>query len=69
MIEQTRRALKLPPEQILHVGDHPETDVLGARLHGFRAAWLNERQQPWHSVQLLPDVEINGLEELAGLLL
>ncbi|HEH9427223.1 TPA: HAD-IA family hydrolase [Aeromonas sobria] len=69
MFEQTRSALKLPPEQILHVGDHPETDVLGARLHGFRAAWLNERQQPWHSVQLLPDVEINGLEGLAGLLL
>ena len=69
MFEQTRSALKLPAERILHVGDHPETDVLGARLHGFRAAWLNERQQPWQQLQLLPDVELTALEELAELLL
>ncbi|MGN5290282.1 HAD-IA family hydrolase [Aeromonas sp. 11P] len=69
MFEQTRSALKLPAERILHVGDHPETDVLGARLHGFRAAWLNERQQPWQQLQLLPDVELTALEDLAELLL
>lgn len=69
MFEQTRRALKLPAQRILHVGDHPETDVLGARLHGFRAAWLNQRQQPWQQLQLLPDVEIASLAELAELLL
>ncbi|MGL4775691.1 MAG: HAD-IA family hydrolase, partial [Aeromonas veronii] len=69
MFEQTRSTLKLPAERILHVGDHPETDVLGARLHGFRAAWLNERQQPWQRLQQLPDVELTALEELAELLL
>ncbi|MFM7970108.1 HAD-IA family hydrolase [Aeromonas sp. A-5] len=69
MFEQTRSALGLAPGQILHVGDHPETDVLGARLHGFRAAWLNERQLPWQSLRLLPDVELASLDELAGLLL
>ena len=51
------------------MGDHPETDVLGARLHGFRAAWLNERGQSWQSLSLLPDVELGALHELAGLLL
>ncbi len=50
-------------------GDHPETDVLGARLHGFKAAWLNERGQPWRQLQLLPDVELTALGELVELLL
>ena len=69
MFVLTRCALKLPAERILHVGDHPETDVLGARLHGFRAAWLNERQLPWQQLQQLPDVELRTLGELAELLL
>jgi FMN hydrolase / 5-amino-6-(5-phospho-D-ribitylamino)uracil phosphatase len=69
MFVQAQRALMLAPGQILHVGDHPETDVLGARLHGFRAAWLNDRQQPGLGLQLLPDVELNALGELAELLL
>lgn len=69
MFVQAQRALGLPAGEILHVGDHPETDVLGARLHGFKAAWLNERQQPWQQLQLLPDVELSALGELADLLL
>ena len=69
MFVQVQQALGLAPGQILHVGDHPETDVLGARLHGFKAAWLNERRLPWQSLQLLPDVELATLDELAGLLL
>lgn len=69
MFRQVQESLGLAPEQILHVGDHPETDVLGARLHGFRAAWLNERQQPWRQLKLLPDVELATLDELGELLL
>ena len=57
------------PGRILHVGDHPVTDVLGARLHGFRAAWLNESGQSWQSLSLLPDVELGQLQDLATLLL
>jgi len=69
MFMQVQAVLGLAPGRILHVGDHPETDVLGARLHGFRAAWLNERGQSWQSLSLLPDVELGALHELAGLLL
>ncbi|MEL3928313.1 HAD-IA family hydrolase [Aeromonas enteropelogenes] len=69
MFRLVQESLGLAPEQILHVGDHPETDVLGARLHGFRAAWLNERQQPWWQLKLLPDVELATLDELGELLL
>ena len=41
----------------------------GARLHGFRAAWLNESGQSWQSLSLLPDVELGQLQDLATLLL
>ena len=69
MVVQGQAALKLEPARILRVGDHPVTDVLGARLYGFRAAWLNDRQRSWRQLPLLPDVELNGLGELADLLL
>ncbi|MGY3859453.1 HAD-IA family hydrolase [Aeromonas intestinalis] len=69
MFLAVQAALKLSPERILHVGDHPESDVLGARLHGFRAAWLNEGGRSAQGLQLLPDVELNALDELATLLL
>lgn len=69
MFVQVQKALELAPDRILHVGDHPQTDVLGARLHGFKAAWLNEHQQPGEQLQLLPDVELAELGELADLLL
>ncbi|MFM5879327.1 HAD-IA family hydrolase [Aeromonas sanarellii] len=69
MFVQVQEAFGLAPGRILHVGDHPETDVLGAGLHGFRAAWLNDRGQPWQSLSLLPDVELGALSELADLLL
>lgn len=59
--------LGLPAHQVLHVGDHPATDLLGARRHGLRCAWLNERNQP--SPDQLPDVELSRLSELAPLLL
>ncbi|MGY6039273.1 HAD-IA family hydrolase [Aeromonas sp. AE23HZ002T15] len=69
MFLAVQAALRLPPDRILHVGDHPESDVLGARLHGFRAAWLNETGQSARSLRLLPDVELSRLSELAELLL
>lgn len=59
----------LAPQDVLHIGDHPITDVQGARLHGFRAAWLNDRQQSSHCLTQLPDVELAHLTELTDLLL
>ncbi|PJG57407.1 HAD family hydrolase, partial [Aeromonas cavernicola] len=69
MFQQAQRALQLSAAQILHVGDHPHSDVLGARLQGFRTAWLNEPQNTLPSLSLLPDVELHQLAELADLLL
>lgn len=35
------------PAQTLHVGDHPEQDVLGALGAGLQAAWIDREQRGW----------------------
>ena len=37
----------LAPEEILHVGDHPENDVIAARTAGMAAVWVNRQGQEW----------------------
>jgi len=72
MFNQARECLDLPAGAILHVGDHPVTDVQGARLNGFQACWyndqgLNPRVTP--KTKLLPDVEIHALSQLKQLII
>ena len=64
--------LGLAPEHVLHVGDDPALDVLGARAAGLRCAWLNRNGARWHDhVAALapdsppPDLELRDLGELA----
>jgi FMN hydrolase / 5-amino-6-(5-phospho-D-ribitylamino)uracil phosphatase len=33
--------------QILHIGDDPQLDVVGATAAGLQAAWLNRAAKPW----------------------
>lgn len=40
-------AAGLEPQQLLHVGDHPEQDVLGARAAGVQTVWLNRSGESW----------------------
>ena len=56
--------LQLPPAAILHVGDHPDADVLGARAAGFQATWLNRGQGAWPITAQAP-VAVGCLDELA----
>lgn len=52
------------PEQTLHVGDHPEQDVLGALGAGLQAAWLDREGSGWrHGGQ--PPRTFSCLRELA----
>lgn len=53
------------PDEVLHVGDDPELDVLGARRAGLRCAWINRDAQAWHPEHDDPDFIVRDLHELA----
>ena len=58
--------LKLNPDEIMHVGDHPIADVQGACGAGFTSIWFNPNQ---HQVADMPaHAVIEDLEELLKLL-
>lgn len=59
--------LQEDPSGILHVGDHPIDDVLGALSAGFRAVWINRGDGVWGQSRL-PDAQIKNLTELNNML-
>lgn len=56
------------PTEILHVGDHPETDVNGAREAGLRTAWINRNDETWPDDLPEPDAVVTSIPELHELL-
>ena len=56
------------PEEILHVGDHPETDVVGAINAGLRTAWMNRDNTEWPEHLPAPDATVTSVTELRELL-
>lgn len=57
---------RLHPSQILHVGDHPEHDIRGAKKIGFKTCWLNDGRRPM-PMDINPDFEIQQIAHLAQL--
>lgn len=57
--------LGLAPENVLHVGDDPLLDVVGAHAAGLRTAWLNRNGARWQD-SVAPDLELRDLGELAS---
>ena len=55
-------------EQTLHIGDHPEMDVDGARRSGLHAVWVNRWSHAWPAELREPDGVVNDLYELETLL-
>ena len=60
-------ALDLPPEAVLHVGDDPTMDALGALNSGMQAVWLNRTERDWQLGEAAPTV-LRDLGELCTLL-
>jgi putative hydrolase of the HAD superfamily len=58
----------LSRDEILHVGDHPETDIDGARQAGLCTAWMNRSDADWPEHLAPPDAVITTLADLAKLL-
>jgi putative hydrolase of the HAD superfamily len=67
LFEEARRRLAARPEQIVHVGDDPEHDVIGAARAGFRTVWVNRARRDWPG-GLRADAEIATLDELEPVL-
>ncbi|OUR69372.1 hypothetical protein A9Q73_02295 [Bermanella sp. 47_1433_sub80_T6] len=55
-------------DQCLHVGDHPEHDMLGAKEAGIKTCWLEDGRHPWLH-DFIADVTITHVRELLPLLL
>ncbi len=60
-------AAGVPASQVLHVGDDPQRDVIGARAAGMRTVWMNRDGQTWPGGPPA-DAEISDLFGLLELL-
>lgn len=65
--EAALRAADVPPQRALHVGDHPEHDVNGARSAGLTAIWFNPAGNPWQGAEP-PHAELRDLADLPALI-
>lgn len=53
------------PDEVLHVGDDVEMDVLGAARAGLRSCWINRDNRQWPHPHVRPDLAFDGLGALA----
>lgn len=56
------------PHQTLHVGDHPEFDVDGARDAGLKTVWVNRDGRDWPNALAEPDGVVEHVGQLKSLL-
>ena len=67
MFDASQAALKMAPEQILHIGDNLHNDIYGAIKAGFQSAWYahdRAMETKKESMFLLPNIQLNKLNEL-----
>jgi len=64
--------LGFAPDEVLHVGDDPELDVIGAHRAGLRSAWLQRGTISWSEASrqsaVQPDWIVRSLAKLTDLL-
>ncbi|MFT6153615.1 MAG: putative hydrolase of the HAD superfamily [Bermanella sp.] len=59
--------LKIQPEHCLHIGDHPNHDMLGAYELGVKTCWLKDGTRQWDQ-SFKSDIEVSHVSELIPLL-
>jgi putative hydrolase of the HAD superfamily len=52
IFREAERRLRVPAGAILHVGDDPDADFLGARAAGFQSVQITRRDEPLHNGQI-----------------
>jgi 2-haloalkanoic acid dehalogenase type II len=61
----TCERLGVAPGDVLHVGDDPLLDVVGAQRAGLRSCWINRRGETWPQDLPRPELEFDTLSGLA----
>ena len=64
MFEEAMRRTRLRPGEIVHVGDHLENDVAGAKRLGWYTVWVNRGRAPRPEGAAAADGEVACLSEL-----
>ena len=64
MFEEAMRRTRLGPAEIVHVGDHLENDVAGAKRLGWYTVWVNRAKAPGLDGPAAADAEVSCLSEL-----
>jgi len=64
MFEQALTRLELRPDQVIHVGDNPDDDIVGAQQVGIHTVWVNPDQLDWPKDTPKPSAEIECMEQL-----
>jgi len=59
--------LELRPDQVMHIGDHPEQDMLGAMDAGLKSMWMTRNGAVWPHARV-PDLQAHSLIRAAELL-
>jgi FMN hydrolase / 5-amino-6-(5-phospho-D-ribitylamino)uracil phosphatase len=54
----------VPPEEVMHIGDDPLADVVGARQAGMQAVWINRDSRTWPVALAPPARTISTLAEI-----
>jgi FMN hydrolase / 5-amino-6-(5-phospho-D-ribitylamino)uracil phosphatase len=67
MFQAACEHLGLMPAQVLHIGDHPVQDILGAARVGMKTVWLNRDGARWEESDGA-DHEVSSLERVLDLL-
>ena len=66
IFEAAAQAAGVPPDEVLHIGDDAELDVLAALACGMQTAWVNRDDKLWsHAAE--PHETVRSLAELTAL--
>lgn len=64
IFSQLCAAAEVPAAQVMHIGDDPHADVVGAMRAGMQAAWLNRDAKDWPAQYAPPERTISTLDEI-----
>ena len=65
MFEKMLQKTGARPDQVIHVGDHPEHDIQGAQQAGLHSLWVNLKAERWPGGEPAT-LEVSCLSEIPG---